>query len=142
MIKRLRARRHPATSMGMFDGGVSGQNAWPGMLLLALGLVILVSAGIYLGWDTRVLAAVAVLVGLVSGLFVWLLGVVGLVPLIGPIIVKVLSFSFIWLLNALGYLVSFIAIRRGYSRDVLTYRGLTMALLIGIVIGYIVAQFI
>jgi len=85
---------------------------------------------------------VAVLVGLVSGLFVWLVGLIGLVPLIGPMIVKVLSFGFIWLLNAMGYLVSYVAIRRGYSRDVLTYRGLTMALLIGIVIGYIVAQFI
>lgn len=63
-------------------------------------------------------------------------------PLIGPIIVKVLSFGFIWLLNAVGYLMSYIAIRRGYLRDVLTYRGLTMALLVGIVIGYIIAQFI
>lgn len=70
------------------------------------------------------------------------MGVIGLVPLIGPIIVKVLSFGFIWLLNAVGYLMSYIAIRRGYLRDVLTYRGLTMALLVGIVIGYIIAQFI
>lgn len=141
MIKRLRARRHPSTSSG-FDGAVSSHRTWPGMLLLAIGLAALIAAGIYLDWDARVLTGVAVLVGLVSGLFVWLIGLVGLVPLIGPIIVKVLSFGFIWLLNAMGYLVSYIAIRRGYSRDVLTYRGLTMALLIGIVIGYIVAQFV
>jgi fatty-acid desaturase len=112
------------------------------MVLLAIVLAVLVALGLSLDWDARVLAGVAVLIGLVSGLFVWLVGVIGLVPLIGPIIVKVLSFSFIWLLNAMGYLVSYVAIRRGYSRDVLTYRGLTMALLIGIVIGYIVAQFI
>lgn len=141
MIKRLRARRHPSTSGG-FDNAVSGQRPWPRMLLLAIGLAALITAGVYLDWDARVLGGVAVLVGLVSGLFVWLIGLVGLVPLIGPIIVKVLSFGFIWLLNAMGYLVSYIAIRRGYSRDVLTYRGLTMALLVGIVIGYIVAQFI
>lgn len=112
------------------------------MLLLATALVALIAIGIYLDWDARVLTGVALLVGLVSGLFVWLIGVIGLVPLIGPMMVKVLSLSFIWLLNALGYFVSYIAIRRGYSRDVLTYRGLTMALLIGIVSGYIVAQFI
>lgn len=112
------------------------------MLLWAIGLAALIAIGVFLGWDTRVLAGVAVLVGLVSGLFVWMLGLIAVVPLIGPLIVKVLSFSFIWLLNALGYLVSYVAIRRGYSRDVLTYRGLTMALLIGIVIGYVVAQFI
>jgi hypothetical protein len=50
---------------------------------------------------------------------------------------KVLSIGFIRLLNAVGYLVSFVAIRRGYSRDVLTYRGLTVALIVGIVIGHI-----
>jgi tetrahydromethanopterin S-methyltransferase subunit F len=36
--------------------------------------------------------------------------------------------------------VSFIAIRRGYSRDVLTYRGLTVAVIIGIVIGYVMGK--
>lgn len=140
MLKKLRVRRHPATS----EPGFTATNikAWPSMVLLAIVLAVLVAVGLSLDWDARVLAGVAVLIGLVSGLFVWLVGVIGLVPLIGPIIVKVLSFSFIWLLNAMGYLVSYVAIRRGYSRDVLTYRGLTMALLIGIVIGYIVAQFI
>jgi hypothetical protein len=142
MIKRLRVRRHPATAGTGTQKVLSGQYAWPNMLLLAMGLAALIATGIYLDWDARVLTGMAVLVGLVSGLFVWLVGLIGLVPLIGPIIVKVLSFGFIWLLNAMGYLVSYVAIRRGYSRDVLTYRGLTMALLIGIVIGYIVAQFI
>lgn len=140
MLKKLRVRRHPATSAPGF--AATNVQPWPFMVLLAIVLAALVGVGLYLDWDARVLAGVAVLIGLVSGLFVWLVGVIGLVPLIGPIIVKVLSFSFIWLLNAMGYLVSYVAIRRGYSRDVLTYRGLTMALLVGIVIGYIVAQFI
>jgi hypothetical protein len=64
------------------------------------------------------------------------------VPLIGPVIVKVLAIPILWLLNALGYLVSFVAIRRGYSRDVLTYRGLTIALLVGIIIGYILGHLV
>lgn len=42
----------------------------------------------------------------------------------------------------LGILVSYIAIKRGYSKDVLTYRGLTIALITGIVIGYIVGHYI
>lgn len=140
MLKKLRVRRHPAKSEPWLND--TDSRTWPYMVLLAIVLVALVIVGLYLDWDTRVLAGVAVLVGLLSGLFVWLVGLIGLVPFIGPVIVKVLSFSFIWLLNAMGYLMSYIAIRRGYSRDVLTYRGLTMALLIGIVIGYIVAQFI
>ncbi|QDC45342.1 hypothetical protein [Methylophilus medardicus] len=142
MIKRLRTRRHPARPTNTAALETASNSTWPQMLLWAIGLAALIAIGVFLGWDTRVLAGVAVLVGLVSGLFVWMLGLIAVVPLIGPLIVKVLSFSFIWLLNALGYLVSYVAIRRGYSRDVLTYRGLTMALLIGIVIGYVVAQFI
>ena len=34
------------------------------------------------------------------------------------------------------------AVRRGYSRDMLTYRGLTMALIAGIVIGFILGKLI
>ena len=73
-----------------------------------------------------------------SNAFAWLLGIIAIVPLIGPLIVKVLSIGFLWLLNAVGYLVSFIAIRRGYSKDVLTYRGLTIAVII--VIGYVMGK--
>lgn len=139
MLSKLRARRHPVSST---PNAASGLRHAPRMLLLAAGLAALFAAGLHLHWDTRVLAGVTVLICVLSGLFTWLVALIGLVPLIGPLIVKVLSFSFIWLLNAMGYLMSYIAIRRGYSRDVLTYRGLTMALLIGIVIGYIVAQFL
>ncbi|MFD0930037.1 hypothetical protein ACFQ1T_09630 [Methylophilus glucosoxydans] len=142
MMKRLRARRHPANTPGEVSATRSTLRAWPQMVLFAVALLCLFLLGQHFHWDTRVLAAVTLLFGLLSGLLVWLVGVIGLVPLIGPFIVKVLSFGFIWLLNAVGYLMSYIAIRRGYSRDVLTYRGLTMALLIGIVIGYIIAQFI
>ncbi|KQT43366.1 MULTISPECIES: hypothetical protein [unclassified Methylophilus] len=115
---------------------------WKVMLPVTILTVVFLYWGLQHQWDVKMLAGVALLVGFVSGAFVWIVGLIGLLPVIGPIIVKVLSFGFIWLLNALGYLVSFIAIRRGYSKDVLTYRGLTVALMLGIVIGYVIAQFI
>lgn len=115
---------------------------WKVMLPVTILTVGFLYWGLQHQWDVKMLAGVALLVGFVSGAFVWIVGLIGLLPVIGPIIVKVLSFGFIWLLNALGYLVSFIAIRRGYSKDVLTYRGLTVALMLGIVIGYVIAQFI
>jgi hypothetical protein len=90
--------------------------------------------------DATVIAGSVVVVGLITNAFAWLLGIIALVPLIGPLIVKILSIGFIWLLNAIGYLVSYIAIKRGYSQDVLTYRGLTIAVIIGIVIGYILGK--
>lgn len=96
--------------------------------------------GLYFNVDRSVIAASVVAVGLISNAFVWLLGIIALVPVIGPIIVKILSIGFIWLLNAVGYLVSYVAIRRGYSKDVLTYRGLTIAVIIGIVIGFVLGR--
>jgi hypothetical protein len=98
--------------------------------------------GLHFHIDHRVLAGIVVVVGVLSNAFAWLVGIIVLVPIIGPLIVKVLSIGFIWLLNAIGYLVALVAIRRGYSKDVLTYRGLTVALIIGIVIGYIIGRLV
>jgi hypothetical protein len=92
--------------------------------------------------EASVVAGGVIVVGLLTNAFAWLVGIVGLLPIIGPLIVKVLSIGFIWLLNAVGYLVALVAIKRGYSKDVLSYRGVTIALIIGIVIGFIIGRLI
>lgn len=107
--------------------------------LVLLGLIWL---GIHFGVDKRAIAGVVFLLGLLSNAFVWLMGLIAIVPVVGPLIVKALSLSIIWLLNAFGYVVSFVAIKRGYSKDVMTYRGLTVALIVGIVIGYVLGKIV
>lgn len=113
---------------------------WKIMVPLWIAMAGLVWLGIHYHVDGRVIAGGVFVVGFLSNAFAWLLGIIALVPVAGPIIVKVLSIGFIWLLNAIGYLVAFVAIRRGYSKDVLTYRGLTVALIVGIVIGYVMGK--
>lgn len=112
------------------------------MVPVWLGIGGLVALGLHYDVDRSVIAGSVVAVGLISNAFAWLLGIIALVPVIGPFVVKVLSIGFVWLLNAIGYLVSYIAIRRGYSKDVLTYRGLTIALIIGIVIGFVLGKLV
>ena len=112
------------------------------MLPVLIVLVILIYLAVHYDINYKIIAGGTVVIGIVSGVFAWLVGIIGLVPIVGPLIVKVLSLSVIWLLNALGYLVSYIAIRRGYSQDVLTYRGLTIALIIGMVIGFVLGSII
>lgn len=112
------------------------------MVPLWLAIGGLVWLGLYFNVDRGVIAGSVVVIGILSNAFAWLVGIITLVPIIGPLIVKVLSIGFIWLLNAIGYLVAFVAIRRGYSKDVLTYRGLTIALIIGIVIGFVLGKII
>lgn len=117
------------------------RGAWKRMLPLSLILLAFVLLAWHFNWDAKAVTAGVLVFGTVSHVFAWILGIIGLVPVIGPLIVKVLSLSIIWLLNAIGYLVSFVAIKRGYSKDVITYRALTIALIVGIVIGYIIGHY-
>jgi hypothetical protein len=122
--------------------GVPRWRSWKVMVPLWMLIVALVWLGLHYKIDRGLIAGGVIAVGLISNAFAWLLGIIAIVPFVGPLIVKVLSIGFVWLINAVGYLVSFIAIRRGYSKDVLTYRGLTIAVIIGIVIGYVMGKLI
>ena len=115
---------------------------WKFMIPIWGLIVAFIWIGVHFNIDAKVIAGSVFLIGLLSNAFTWLLGIITIVPVVGPLIVKVLSIGFVWLLNAIGYLVSFVAIRRGYSKDVLTYRGLTFSLIVGIVIGYVVGRLI
>jgi hypothetical protein len=87
-----------------------------------LFIIVLVEAGIYYGLDKMVVASAVLLIGVLGQAFAALIPWIGLVPVVGPVVAHVLSLPFIWLINSVGYLVSIIAIRRGYSKDVLNYR--------------------
>lgn len=113
---------------------------WKVMFPVWVAMGCLIWLALRFNVDRGVIAGSVIVVGLLSNAFAWLLGIISLVPVVGPLVVKVLSIGLIWLLNAVGYLVSYIAIHRGYSKDVLTYRGLTIAVIIGIVIGYVMGK--
>lgn len=118
------------------------RSSWKIMLPVWLALIGLAFLGYRYNWEPRIVGGSVLLLAIFSNAFVWLAATVGLVPLIGPLLVKVLALPVIWSLNAIGYMISFVAIRRGYSRDVLTYRGLTIALIVGVIIGYVIGKFI
>ena len=107
------------------------------VLLLAFVLI-----GIYFGVPKKILGGGIIVIGWVTGAFAGLMAMIALLPLVGPIIVSVLSLPVIWLLNGLGYFVSIIAIKKGYSKEVVNSRVLTVVLLVGIVIGYVLSKLI
>jgi hypothetical protein len=92
--------------------------------------------------DNAIIGGVVVLFGLITQAFIGLISIIALIPFIGPIIAKLLALPIFWLINALGYFVSVLAIKKGYSKDVLNYRVLTIVLLLGIIIGYIIGKFV
>ena len=115
---------------------------WKWMLPLSIVLAAAVYAAWYFNWHAKAVTTGVVIFATVSHVFAWVVAMIGLIPIIGPLIVKVLSIGVIWLLNAIGYLVSYVAIKRGYSKDVLTYRAVTIALIVGIVIGFIICSLV
>jgi len=92
--------------------------------------------------DGTVIAGSVLVVGLVTNAFAWLLGLVGLVPLVGPFVVGLVTTGFLLLINAISSIISYVAIKRGYTRDMLTFKGVTIAMVIGIVVGFIIGKLV
>jgi hypothetical protein len=105
-------------------------------------IFLLIVVGLRLGLDEHIIGAVVILIGFMGQAFTALVVWIGFVPLVGPILAKVLALPFIWLINGIGYLASIIAIKRGYSKDVINYQLITFSLLVGITIGYILGKII
>jgi hypothetical protein len=110
--------------------------------LIWLGIALFAVVGISLGLDKKAIAFLVLIFGLISQAFIGIIGLIGLIPIIGPILAKVLALPFFWILNAIGYFLSIIAIKRGYSKSVLDYRILTIVFLIGIAVGFIIGRLI
>ena len=111
-------------------------------ILIWVVIALIISVGIYFDVDKTVIGGVVVVFGLITQAFIGLVGLISLVPIIGPIIAKVLALPIFWLINSLGYFVSIIAIKKGYSKTIMSYRVLTVSLLVGVVIGYILGKFL
>lgn len=103
--------------------------------------VILIAA-LYLGIDKKLLVFTTFLLTIFTEIFVGLSALIAAIPIVGPLIVKVVSIPIFWVLNALGTLVSGLAIKKGYTTKLAKGRIITLALLIGIIIGYIIGHLI
>jgi hypothetical protein len=112
---------------------------WRTILIWFL-IILFVVIALHFNIDKTVIGGVVVVVGLLTQAFTGLIGIISLIPLIGPLVAKILALPLFWLINALGYFVSVVAIKRGYSKEVINYRVLTIVLLIGIVIGFILGK--
>ena len=88
----------------------------------------------------EIIAILTIVLSLFTKAFAGLGAVVTLIPVVGPLIVKVFALPFFWLVNGLGYIVSVIAIKKGYTKEMVRSRVLTLALLVGILIGYILGH--
>ena len=111
---------------------------------ILLGVILSTAIGIalYYGIDKKIIVLSAFIIGVFTELFVGVVALIAAIPLIGPMIIKIVSIPIFWVLNALGTLVSGIAIKKGYATELARGRIMTLALLIGMIIGYIIGNLI
>jgi len=109
-------------------------------ILVWIFIIIFVLIALHYQVDETIIGVIVVIIGIITQAFAGLIGMISLLPFIGPLVAKILALPVFWLINALGYFVSLIAIKRGYSKDVLNYRILTIVLLVGIIIGFVLGK--
>ena len=110
------------------------------VILIWILLVTFVVLAIHFHVDKTIIGVAVLAFGLASQAFIGLINIIALIPFIGPIIAKVLALPIYWLINSVGYFLSLVAIKKGYKKEVINYRVLTVVFLLGIVAGYILGK--
>lgn len=103
-------------------------------------IFLLIFLAIYYGVDKKIIVLTTFILSIFTEIFVGISALVAIIPFVGPLIIKVVSIPIFWILNALGTLVSALAIKKGYTNKLAKGRIITLALLIGIIIGYILGH--
>ena len=114
---------------------------WKHLLVWVIILVICIIA-LKMGVDEKIIVFVTLTLGFFTQIFSGFGALIAMVPWIGPLVIKVFTIPFFWMVNAMGYFVSIIAIKKGYSKQFTRSRVLTVALLFGIIIGYVLGHII
>ena len=117
------------------------KHRWKHLLAWVVILLIIIIA-LKMGVDEKLVVFVTLILGFFTQIFAGFGALIAMVPWIGPFVIKVFTIPFFWMLNAMGYFVSIIAIKKGYSKQLTRSRVLTVALLFGIIIGYVLGHII
>jgi hypothetical protein len=112
------------------------------IVFLWLIILLIIVLGIYLGIDKKIIGISVALFGFLTNAFAGLFTVISFIPIIGPLIVKVIALPIFWVFNGIGYFLSAFAIKRGYSKEVFNYRVLTVVFLLGVIVGFIIGSII
>jgi len=111
-------------------------------ILFWIFLAVIVAIAINHGIDKKLIVFSAFIISVFTEAFVGFSALIAAVPVIGPMIIKIVTIPVFWIFNAMGTLVSGLAIKKGYATELARGRILTLALLIGMIIGYIIGNLI
>ena len=103
---------------------------------------VAVAVALQYGVDEKIVVFATLVLGIFTQVFAGFGAMIAMIPIIGPILIKVVTIPFFWMINAMGHGVRIVAIKKGYTNELVKSRVLTIALLIGIVLGYIMGNLI
>ena len=107
-------------------------------VLLTTAFIFSINYGI----DKKIIVFIAFVISVFTEVFVGLSTLVATIPIVGPMIIKIVTIPVFWIFNAMGTLVSGLAIRKGYATELARGRVLTLALLVGTILGYIIGNLV
>ena len=103
---------------------------------------VAVAVALQYGVDEKIVVFATLVLGIFTQVFAGFGALIAMIPIIGPLLIKLVTIPFFWMVNAMGHGVSIVAIKKGYTNELVKSRVLTIALLIGIVLGYIMGNLI
>ena len=111
-------------------------------IILVMSLSLAFFYGKQYGINQRIIILVTLALGTFTQIFSGITSLIALIPFFGPFMLKVISIPIFYILNAMGWVVSAVAIKKGYVDELSKSRTITLALLVGIIIGYILGNII
>ena len=111
-------------------------------IAILITITIMVVVALKYEIDTKMVVFGTVLLGVFTQAFAGVATLIATLPLIGPLIVKIFTIPIFWILNSMGYFVGAVAVKKGYGSEFTKSRVLTLALLVGIILGYIIGHLV
>tara|TARA_Y100000590_G_C15587650_1_gene964766 strand:- start:866 stop:1249 length:384 start_codon:yes stop_codon:yes gene_type:complete len=108
----------------------------------AVLLIIIIIASIKFDFDSKAIALFLIVFGYISNLFAIILTIIGSIPIIGPIVVQVLSAPILWIINSISSAYSLYIVKQGMGKELADERKKGITILFWIAIGYILGHII
>ena len=111
-------------------------------ILLFTIIYLAFSYGKQYGVNERIIILATLVSGVFTQIFIGITSLIAIIPFFYPFIQKVVSIPILYFLNALGWIVSAIAIKKGHAKELSKSRTVPFVLLVRIVIRYILGNII
>lgn len=110
------------------------------IVLLWVLILLFIKFSFVYGLDKKAVTVGIIIFGFLSQAFAGLLSFIGLIPILGPVLVKVLSWPIFLTINGLAYVVTFFAIKSGLIKETVNSKLLVSILLLGMLLGFILGK--